>query len=250
MYIPANSWRRLYEVDFAAQPTINPLTNGAHVIAGKTWTFENAANGTSQALLNGTGIQFVTLGGPYHYGDGLRTAPLIRVDLTDLVGPVEFAMIEALRLRTQILVQNATEDGELGKMGLEYQNDPDDFNLLPGRGWPVAPGEDHVGIQDQLSDSGGISTRNSVPSPSNDDVVELIWRPEGWVHDCRSSLFSGGFPQSSDYVFSSMALFGVNVVASQGSRQLRVVFDAQPTDAVGSATFTFTRLQIDARIRP
>lgn len=250
MHIPANSWRRLYEVDFAAQPTISPLSNGNHVIDGKTWTFENAANGTSQDLINGTGIVFATLGGPYHYGDGLRTAPLIRVDLEDLIGPVEFATLEALRLRTRILVQNANEDGEFGKMGLEYQNNPAHFNLLPGRGWPVAPGEDHVGIQDQLSDSGGISTRNAVPNPSNNDVVELIWRPEGWAHDCRSSLFAGGFPQVSSYVFSSMALFGTNVVVNQGARQLRVALDAQPTDAASSATFTFTRLQIDARIRP
>lgn len=240
-YIPEVAWRQLYNVDFTSEPSAGPFANGPHVIAGKTWTVENAANAASMALQNGTGLIITPLAGGANYGDGQRTAPLLRASLAGLIGNVQFGTVRAWRLVVRVLLTNADQDFKFAKAGFEWSATPQNFNALHGRGFSTGGGG--VSTQAQLNTSAA-SVRTPA-SLSAEDVLELRWRPH-FSFDYRiGTTFP---PNPSTFVGSLMGTMSANVATAFGTGEMRVVLSAQPTGAATQFTATFTRLALYGRI--
>lgn len=240
-YIPEIAWRRLYEVDFTAEPSAGPFGNGPQVIDGKTWTVENAANAASIETQIGTGLIITPLAGGANYGDGQRTAPLLRTSLDELVGNVQFGTVRAWRLVARVLLTNADQDFKFAKAGFEWSTTPQNFNALHGRGFSSGGGG--ISTQAQLNTSA-----TSVRTPavlSGDEVLELIWRPH-FSFDYRiGATFP---PSSSSFIGSLMGTMSANVATAFGTGEMRVVLAAQPTGAPSQFTATFTQLALYGRL--
>ena len=248
MYIPPNSFKRLYTLDFTAQPTQNLIAGGNFTIDGYTWTVENQGNASSFTLTNGTGLVINANSGTQAYQPNNRLAPLIRSDLSNFVPQLAFGQIKALRFKSRVLLTNANTNFQVAHLFLEWSTTPIQIHMVNSRGSILGNIRTQNGLVADATPSVGTDTETRDGSIiTNDDVEELIWRME-WIKESRHSLYSSGFPQNTTYQSSQMAGFGTNIIRDSTSSNIRMGLCAAPTSAGSSFTATWTNLTIDQMI--
>lgn len=95
--VAAPGWTTTYELDFSAQPNQTINADGNYVIDGKTWAKSNSANDrVAMAIVNGTGL--VIQPAISALAGLTRTAPMIRLPLSNLTFPSAFSKSSGMRV--------------------------------------------------------------------------------------------------------------------------------------------------------
>jgi hypothetical protein len=100
-------WQTLYEVDFASLSSSGAYSNGAISIDGKSWTMENAANGSIQVTAS-TGLVMATNAVSTDLNNTLRSAPLISAKLTNLIATADWTRYSSMRISCIMSSANQT----------------------------------------------------------------------------------------------------------------------------------------------
>lgn len=243
-YVPRNSWVRLYDIDWTAQATQNMKPDATATIDGISWTSENMASASAGGVTNGTGFAITCSAGAANYGDNVRTAPLMRANLSDIIDDVLLGQSKALRFGFRVTLTNADTNFEFAKSGIERAGTPAQFHSVIGRGYNTG----NIIIEGQLSTS-ATSTRSG--ATSSDDYLEMIWKPH-WNFDYRHTAWpgTGQPPRTSTFITALTSTLGSNYLrdATDGlttTQHLRLIMCAHPTGSANTFTATWTHMFID-----
>lgn len=236
-------WRRAYEVDFTSLSNFNIKTggNGNKTIDGKVWLWGNDANCATADIVNGTGLVITANAAVtgYYEGANVRTAPNLTIPILSVV-PLFNISQNAIRVTTRMLLTNADQNTEGGKLFIEYVTAPETQNVSIAK-WFTAGA---LGYQVNESHNPTFTA----PYPNNttstaDDILSLIFWPNR-NYEAYSGLYVAGEKMrvrtSRTAFFHDIAQPPIKV-----NTDVRLGLCQVTNNATAALTTTFTHLRVD-----
>lgn len=183
-------WQDVLDVDFAALPSLSPISNGVNVIGGWNWTKENsAADAVALAIVNGTGLVYQPVASSGIYPPGpTRTGPILRIDPPQLYPRYTFGT--GLKIWVYFTLNNALDFDHL-KMVVETATAAANVSCQVMR---LTNGGDRWGFNSYYN--GGVLV-NAYTATDLSDNVMVMELPDGILgNDWRLSTgtYSSGWP--------------------------------------------------------
>lgn len=244
VYSPLKVWHNAYTVDFTSLPAQNLKTggNGTKVIDGKSWTWANDANALTANLVPGTGILVQGTTTSFSANPAVRAGPLLTIPILSLF-PAYSVFRSVVRVQTRMLT-NAVANTEGVRVGIEDATSPLNQAISIFKG--VNGGVLELIVQESVTAVGTSPLTDT--TNTGDDLWAIIFEaPLAYEIDSgvySSALTPVGLPGSLPRVRMSQFQDMANPLLIR-STQPSVVLSMQTGNTAGTATATWTHLQID-----